>query len=356
MIGTYFDDVIDEKLADDYIDEVLLGAVVGTAQDAAASVLDENSLMNNIVNLGKKAGNKLKGLLNSAYEWFGKNPPLEVREVASVEERCAAIVKASYEINVAKLLTKWSSELESKPVYTKYVQTRVKSFMETMKEKWGVLGLDQNNMTGETPKMPFEFTGKLSNDMTNVRGMYNELARKMNIPLNISPSLTGWLAGVGTTVGLSTIYYFLLPVDFIIPGFGTVVTIAAVAVMTLVTLISHDAKDKQIQRIRNELEKSIRSQITEKKSEIRKNVINGTKDKPGLRIVREFYESAFSMAIGHQLNDLEQKYEQKKQLLALDAAERERIAALAKTWREDKIVPLREEVKGIIDEINSIWN
>ena len=347
---------MDTGLADDYIDSVLLGAVPGTAQEAAVRIYEENSLMKNIRVIGARALQMGQKIVNAVGSWFSNDELVHVKKVESVKERCADIAKTSYETHIAELHTKWNANLESTPVYEQRVKRPVERVMKDMERKWTELGLNQNNLIGKTPALPVDITGSLSKDVVNVKRMYDELSYGMNVPVNISPVLTGWLAGAGVQAGLYIIYMYLLPIDFIIPGFGTIMTIAALAVMALVTLISNDAKERQILKIQEELEKSICAEISKRRSEIRKNVIEGTLKEPGLRFVREFYTSAFAMTIQHQREELEKKFSQVKAMLALHAVERARIAALAKEWREEKIIPLREEIDRIIDEINKTWN
>lgn len=51
--------------------------------------------------------------------------------------------------------------------------------------------------------------------------------------------------GFGTLVGGTWVYYFVLPVDFIIPGFAEIITLAAVIVAAAVYAVAAGKKGEK---------------------------------------------------------------------------------------------------------------
>lgn len=165
--------------------------------------------------------------------------------------------------------------------------------------------------------------------------------------------------GFGTLVGGTWVYYFVLPVDFIIPGFAEIITLAAVIVAAAVYAVAAGKKAKKIESISEEINTGLSKTVSHKKKEIIDNIMKGDMNAvppaQGISYIRLFYQTLFEGIVERQRTDLDKTYHEKMQDLKKSSADRMRIAGKANRWRTEQIRPIREKLSDMLDEIDDIW-
>lgn len=355
VLDDNFDKEIDRAIANDFFDKVVLGVIPDVARTAAKDVYEENGLMNNARVMGQKALQTGGKFVNKIGSFFGHDDIVKEKQVKTVQQRCAGIIKSCYEKAVAEKGTQWNAALYDTPLYERQVKKPVQRVKDSLSNLWEKFGFRDDDMLRNVDALPVDITGDLSKDVVTLKQMYDTLDTHVEVKMNVSPLVSGYMAGLGTTLGGLFWYVYMMPWDFFIPGMGLILAAVFLVVMGVVTALSQDAKDKQIEKIRIELEKSLRDEIVKNKETSIHRLIEGRTKEPGFKIIREIYVDAFKMMINTHYSDLKAIYERTKQLLSLRKEERERVAALAKEWRTEKIKPLREGVDATIEEVKRIW-
>ena len=336
-----FSDDIDRALAQDYFNEVLLGAVDDAAKSAAPQIFNATGIFENI-------GNAVGGVCTKIGNFFrAKN---KKKHHVTLEEQCNNIVSVSYKESVATKSTNWSKNLEIyNRTYEYHVRQTVQRVQRDLRSIWERLKLKNNNLLDNIDPVPESLTGSLQ---TDVRSHY---LRVSNIDTTAGAKSEAWSAFRYTIAGFSTLG-ILMPVIIAIPGFGWIFAIGASVVASIVNGIFNN-DDEKIAAIKDKIASSLRSNFTAKSSEIQKTIVDGDSHKksPGIKAIRGFYVELFKNKIADQKIALDAEYNHMLAELALSTEERERIKLKAEKIRTDKITPLREDVAKIEQEIADIW-
>jgi len=164
---------------------------------------------------------------------------------------------------------------------------------------------------------------------------------------------------MGTFVGLSFIYLYILPLDFVIPFAAEIVTLLSGAVAAVVYAVSENQKEKKIQQIQLQIAKDLRNGLVADKPRILKSILEGDPNAnppaQGISFIRSFYVELFKASVKQQRQKLEDNYQQALNDLAMSQAARDALAEKAHNWRTQRIEPLRIRLDDVLAQIRSIW-
>lgn len=159
--------------------------------------------------------------------------------------------------------------------------------------------------------------------------------------------LKGFGAGYGAMVGLTYVYLFVLPLDFIVPGAAEIIAVAGVVIGALVSWLSSSArKSKKLQEKKDALRLGLLNKFTDltfKKSQIQR-LQSGDEDNPiaGLKIYRLFYENVFKDILDQTRKNLDRRAKEALAAASEGQSERQEIAEEAKEIRETIVRPLQD--------------
>ena len=141
--------------------------------------------------------------------------------------------------------------------------------------------------------------------------------------------------------------YFLFIFDLVFPGLGMIAfTVAVVAIVIISRFKSKEDYISDISdKINEELEKGVKinqGDITVKLQE-------------KLKVVRTFYLLCITNSFKKMSKQLEQRIEEAKAIFNSTQSERDKIAYIAKDFRQSDIEPLRQELKKFKSSVEDIW-
>lgn len=350
---------IDKIFAGSYYDDVVLGSINEAADTAAPGVFKLTGIVGNLKDIADKAKRVWEKSVNNVSEFFTGKRPLFEHDPHGIKEKCNAEINRCYRKQMIELGHAWSKDLESSVEYIEHIKNKVRHIQKSLLKTWDSLGLDENELLSNITPFPNDLSGLISKDAANidVRDIISNTAFAAQI--GISAIAKGVGMGFGTLVGGTWIYYFVLPVDFIIPGFAEIITLASVIVAAAVYAVAAGKKAKKIESISEEIKAGLSKALSSKKSEIIDNIIKGDTNAeppaPGVSCIRLFYTAFFDGIVEQQRTELENVYKEKMEDLKKSSAERARIAGKANKWRTERIQPIREKMVDMLNEINSIW-
>ena len=349
----------DIALAQSYYDDVVLDAIKDTAEMAAPEIFEQTGVMGNLKDIADKARTFGEKAINYLSEFFAGKSLVYEHEPNGLKEKCNEIVTHYYKRQMIEKAHAWSNNLEESIAYTDGIKNKVRHIKKTLLKTWEDLGFAENELLSSITPFPEEISGQISKDAANVDVrdiIFNTTAAA---EVGISAMFASIGIGFGTLVGGTWVYYFVLPVDFIIPGFAEIIMLASVLVATLVYKIAAGKKEKKIESIKEEISTGLSKTVTTKKREIIKNIINGDMlvkpPLPGVSYIRQFYTVLFEGIVERQRRELDDIYKEKLKEFEKTSEERERIAKKANKWRTDRIEPIRQKLSNMLNEIASIW-
>jgi len=349
----------DKVFAGSYYDEVVLGSIDEAAEMAAPEVFAKTGVVGNIRDIADKAKRLGERAVNNVSKFFSGKRLVYEHEPNGLEEQCNAVITLFYKKQMIEKGHAWSQNLEDSIEYTDYIKKRVRYIQKSLLKTWEDLGLNQNELLSSIAPLPENLSGLISKDATSVdvRDIISNTATAAQ--LGISALFKGVGLGFGTLVGGTWIYYFVLPVDFIIPGFAEIITLAAVIVAAAVYAIAAGKKAKKIESIAEEIKAGLSKTVSSKKSQIIDNIIKGNMNAnppaPGVSYIRLFYTLLFEGIVEQQRAELDAVYNEKLEDLKKSSTERARIAGKANKWRTERIKPIRKQLSNMLDEIKNIW-
>ncbi len=349
----------DKAFAGSYYDDVVLGAIDDTGNIAAEEVFKETGIKGNMKDVADKIKRIGEKTGNNVVEFFTGDRPIYEHEADGLKEKCNAIISRHYKKQMLEKGHAWSQDLEYSMEYIDNIKTKVRHIQRSLLKTWEELGLDENEFLSEITPLPKDLSGLISKDAVKVEVRDIISNTTMATQLGISSLFTSVGIGFGTLVGGTWIYYFVLPMDFIIPGFAELITLASVIVTAVVYKIASKKKDEKIEAIAEEIKAGLAKTVSSKKKEIITNIIQGNMNTnpptPGVSCIRLFYESLFTGIIEKQREELDRVYKEKMEEMKKTSEEREKIAQKANKWRTEHIKPIRAKLKSMLDEINNIW-
>lgn len=349
----------DKAFAGSYYDDVILASIDQAAEMAAPEVFRLTGIIGNLKDIADKAKRFGERMLNNVSEFFSGKRPIFEHDPNGLKEQCNAIINRYYRRQMVEKGHAWSQNLEDSVEYTEHIRNKVRHIQKSLLKTWEELKLDQNELLSNIKPLPEDLSGLISKDAASVdiRDIISNTAAAAQ--LGISALFMGVGIGFGTLVGGTWIYYFVLPVDFIIPGFAEIITLAAVIVAAAVYAVAAGQKAKKIGSISEEIKAGLSKIVSSKKKEITDNIIKGDMaalpPAPGVSYIRLFYKSLFEGIVEQQRTQLDRVYQEKMLDLQKSSAERERIADKANQWRTERIEPIRKKLSDMLDEISDIW-
>ena len=370
LLDRYLPESTDEEIAKDYFDHVILGAVDIAATEAAPEVFKESGVVGQVRNVGDKIktgfvrlGERIKDTwdgvpLSIAWKKKKKAPDW-------LQERCQGIIKKHLQKAMVQTASSWAGRLEKTSVYQRNVCDKVRDIRDAMKQLWKDLGLEHEEKLSNIKPVPDGLTGKMSVDIVNSEIRTILVNTTLSANLTVAAMLKSVSAGMGAAVGLTYLYYFVLPLDFIIPGFAELLLIVSAAVAAIVYAVRKKKKEKHISKLADDISKELYANFQKKKHDIVRMIATGVDeygnhlnkdDEPGISSIRLFYVSLFKSILEMQRNDLSTNEQNELALLKMSDKQRKEVVEKAKTWRVKKIEPLRKELDRTLEEINQIWS
>lgn len=349
----------DKAFAESYYDDVVLGSIDEAAEMAAPEVFEKTGIIGNVKDIADKTKRLLERAANCVSEFFSGRRPVYEHEPNGLKEQCNAVISRCYRKQMMLKGHAWSQNLEGSYEYKDYIEKKVRHIQKSFRRTWEDLGLDQNELLSNIAPLPGDLSGLISKDAANlgVRDIISDTSAA--VQLGIGALFKGVGMGFGTLVGGTWVYYFVLPVDFIIPGFAEIITLAAVIVAAAVYAVAAGKKAKKVESISEEISTGLSKTVSHKKKEIIDNIMKGDMNAvppaPGISYIRLFYQSLFDGIVERQRADLDKTYQAKMEDLKKSSADRMRIAGKANRWRTEQIGPIREKLSDILDEIDDIW-
>lgn len=364
IISVHLNESSDEALANDYYKKVVLAAIDDAAANAAPKVFGETtSFTGNVQGVWNKAKRKVQKGINAVSDWVADTDLVTVSRQDDVETRCSAIVNSCFRRAAVEKGTAWSADLEHSSVYTNQIKNKVRYIQNSLRSVWKNLDLDQNALLAEISPAGenVKLSGWIGEDTSKLLGNFQNIKEigTGREGLDFGALLQAMGVGVGAFVGGAYIYLFVLPLDFIIPGFGDLMLLASVGIAALIYRFSSSQREKRIEVIRQKIKENLRNALSEKMDEIERNIIEGDNNtcppSPGVSVFRKFYVKAFNTILSEQEKELKDAYEERRKALEKTEEERKMLAEKAKNWREKKIRPIREKLDEILAKINQIW-
>lgn len=354
-----FPAIIDTSLANDFFDNVILPAADLAAQESAGQIFKETGVVANLKGMGDKIKRFGERAINAASTALGYGNQVEESAPNGVREKCSGIISANFDKALAQYSHRWSVNLETSDIYTAHITNNVLRTKRNLTNLWHTMGLAENEMLRHIPPVPKELSGKMSKDLGNSSICNILIDTGMAAGSQIAQIMKSLLSGMGTFVGLSFIYLYILPLDFVIPFAAEIVTILSGTVAAIVYAVSESQKEKKIQQIQLQIAKDLRNGLVADKPKIFKNILDGDPNAnppaQGIGFIRSFYVELFKGAVKQQRQTLEENYQQALNDLALSQAARDALAEKAHNWRTQRIEPLRIRLDDVLSQIRSIW-
>lgn len=354
-----FPAIIDTSLANDFFDSVVLPAADLTAQESAAQIFKETGVVANLKGMGDKIKRFSERVINAAGNALGYGDQVEESAPNGVREKCSSIISSNFDKALTQYSHRWSGNLESSDVYTAHITNNVLRTTRNLTSLWHSMGLDENEMLRHIPPVPENLSGKMSKDLGNSSIRSILIDTGFAASSQIAQIMKTLLSGMGTFVGLSFIYLYILPLDFVIPFAAEIVTLLSGAVAAIVYAVSESQKEKKIQQIQLQIAKDLRSGLVADKPRILKSILEGDPNAnppaQGISFIRSFYVELFKASVKQQRQTLEDNYRQALEDMALSQAARDSLAEKAHNWRTQRIEPLRIRLDDVLAQIRSIW-
>lgn len=354
-----FPAIIDTSLANDYFDNVVLPAAELTAKESASQIFKETGVVANLKGMGDKIKRFSERAINAASTALGYGDQLEESAPNGVREKCSIIISTNFDKALTQFSHRWSGNLETSDVYTAHITNNVLRTKRNLANQWHTMGLDENEMLRHIPPVPEGLSGKMSKDLGNrsIRGIL--IDTDFAAGSQIAQVMKTLLSGMGTFVGLSFIYLYILPLDFVIPFAAEIVTLLSGAVAAVVYAVSESQKEKKIQQIQLQIAKDLRNGLVADKPRILKSILEGDPNAnppaQGISFIRSFYVELFKASVKQQRQTLEDNYRQALEDMAMSQAARDSLAEKARSWRTQRIEPLRVRLDDVLAQIRSIW-
>jgi methyl-accepting chemotaxis protein len=256
----------------------------------------------------------------------------------TLKERCGQIIRNEFENNVNIKSQGWFNSLKkggNQDYETKILRRVVKACVLLVKE-WESLDLNHNSyLQGLDVNIP-KLSGDIRRDMEKFSSIGFDGA--------VDKSIEKPFQDISITFAS---LYFLFLFDFVFPGLGMVLFTAAVVAIVIISRFKSkedyisDISDK----INEELEKGVKlnqGDITVKLQE-------------KLQVVRNFYLHSITNSFKKMSKQLEQRIEEAKAIFSSTQSERDKIAYIAKDFRQSDIEPLRQELKKFKSSVEDIW-
>jgi hypothetical protein len=308
ILGNLRNTGIDRRLAEDFLDHVVLPAVPAAASKAAPQV-------NRRLGLNTIAWDKLRELLT--------------RSKSKLKAEIEAILKDALQQATAPKLEEWREQIKSGS------NTVFREFLGTVLECRNRIAKDWEVLTGEMPDLQVlpspnffvpEVGGGIALAPENVQSELETMAAADDAKVFVARLLSGW-AIFGT-------------IAFFVPGIGPIFAIIGMIVLALfLQMVSND--EKLIQRIYEVLQKSLEVQFEEEREKIVTALAT-----EGMSKLREPYLALFEEGFVKQSKALAEQRAQAEADLKEGREVRERVARECHVIRTQHVVALRRRLQS----------
>jgi hypothetical protein len=336
----YISDLWDTILAGDYYDNVLIPAVKRVALISAPQIDKEVGVLSTIADTGKKFFAKVKHFLTDKESNF-----------TYIENKCTKILSTYFDNEIDTCSRKWMEGLSNNSVYNGNVKNDILQLMDRTKDKWKQFKMDNDIFNRLSQLLP-EMSGEIKKDMQSPRISLDALGQIKNVKL--LNAFADFGMAFGSFIALGYVYVFLMPLDFIIPGAGIILSALAMGLVKGFQAITGQ-KEKRISALADNIEDHLLKEMSKSSQEIKQNLINGKGSTPGLNFIRKYYSLAYDAQLQEMHNKLTDDKNNSLRLYELSSKEREKVAREAKEFREEKINPLQEKVIEFKEEVVKLW-
>ena len=339
VLSREFTDSIDKALADYCYEEVVLRSADDAAAEAAPEIYELTSLTSN-------AKSAFNWALTSIGNIFRDKNHQKVH--VDIKQRCINIFSNYYKEAVTIRGTAWSETLEQSDVYIRYVQRTVKNVQSDLQQIWKKSQLQNNELLDNITPVPSHLTGSIRRDVELSGSIIENLDPAMAAKFEILSMMKYMF--LGTAVSF---------IVFSIPIIGQILAVVAY----LYYLVESDAeKQQRIYEFEDKLAYDVRGKLDKQRNKIQSDLIDGQPakyswetSKPGINVIRKFYEQLFTATIEQQKAELDTNYQRAKADLNRNETELDRIREKAEQFRTQFVAPLRENVAAVKQEIIKIF-
>ena len=339
---------MDKALAGDCYEKVIIGSADNAATKAAPEIYEATSISSNLRSglsyIGTKVGNLFRKKQNKKVH-------------ISIEQRCSDIFSRHYKETVSVKGTSWSANLEYSDVYNDYVRKTVKYVQSTLQQIWKELKLKDNDLLENISPVPSNLTGSISKDVRLNSNLIQNLDTAMAAKFSTLSFVKGMAFFTATALALMPIVAIPIIGQFL--GF-------IMGIMAWIKYLAEtdEEEQKKIDELAEKIANDLRGHLGKQteRDKIEDTLINGQvpkysweQPKPGIKIIREFYEQLFRATIEQQKNELNAAYKRALAELELNQTERDRIKGKALAFRTNKIALLQKDVTKTEQEIIDIW-
>ena len=345
----------DQAIACDFYDAVYDSACEEAAYTAAQEIQKESSVKRALGQTGVMLLNRARKLLK-----LGETK-------SQMELVTEGAIQRAYASAVEQKTIAWQEGLEDSPVFRTTIRDRVVGLNEDIRDIWSDLRMDENEalrrLRGQLEsKLP---QGKLKADYDRIQLTMRDYEQM----LNTNGQLFNWVGkvvggagvGFGAAVGMTAIYLYILPADFILPGIAELALILGSAVLAVKLFINSRSKkfaQREVARLTQEITGALHESIRDPKlREQRIKALINEEDADsgvGLKFYRMFYQAAFSSALAACQTDLENSKREAEEAAAASQLERDQIAAQANQIRTEIIAPMRESMEALEQRVRQL--
>ncbi|MEI3651681.1 MAG: dynamin family protein [Dolichospermum lemmermannii FEM_B0920] len=341
IITDYIDDNWDIVLAQSFWKEVFVPSIKATGKTAAPIIANEATIKNALRDTLTNIGNVITPGVNWFVKKFNENFNTNFNDIEpseTLKERCGQIIRNEFENNVNINSQGWFNSLKkggNQDYETKILRRVVKACVLLAKE-WESLDLNHNSyLQGLDVNIP-KLSGDIRRDMekfssTGFDGAVDKSIEKPFQDISI------------TFASL----YFLFLFDLVFPGLGMILFTAAV--VAIVVISRFKSKEDYIKDISDKINEELEKGVKLNQGDIT------IKLKEKLKVVRNFYLDSITNSFKKMSKQLEQRIEEANAILSSTQAERDKIATIAKAFRQRDIEPLRQELQRFQSSVEEIW-
>ena len=341
----------DRLIAGDLYSAVYERCPVKASELAAYKIKNRQTFLNKMGHLFTSMGNKVKG-------WFGY-----AATDSTLTRECKAIINDALKAATEPLLIAWMNSFEKSTFYMNTVLASVKNLRRDIEDVWKESGLDSKILEEVYRKIEAKMPeGVFSRDIENIVLSRDSLKKILgeNLQINIGGTLVDILKGIAggyaVAVGLTYIYLYVLPLDFVIPFAAEIIAAVFLVVSSIFAIFaSSNRKQKDLEKLRldlqHELEKAFRDTTTRDATISKLAAGDSQKNSTGTQIYRKFYTEAFDSAVAQGEQILLEKLKKAEEDAKSGEEERAKIATEARQIKDEIIAPIQERLKCLEEEV-----
>lgn len=354
IIEYHIDDSWEVLLAKSFFKEVYTPSIKATGMSAAPKIADEATIGNALRDPLTLAGNAIADGINSLTEgfntmvgganWFFKQSGSDITinnididkipKSETLKERCAEIIRKELDSNISIKSQGWFNSLKKggNKDYEQKILRKIVKVYQLIAQKWTSLDLNHNSyLQGLEVNIP-EFSGEIQRDLEKYREQATDAA--IDKPFQ---DISIFFASL----------YFLFFFDLLFPGLG--VALFTAAVLLIVIASRFKSRDEYMKDIANKITEELNKGVNSNQLAIMDKI------EEQLKVIPDFYLRSLADSLERMSFQLEQRIEEANKNLNKNQVEKEKIAEIAKTFRQDDIEVLRKEIARFQSSVEEIW-